>query len=594
MSADAFVATWSRSARWRGAANAFAIGLPLILAAATLGWRLRGATAAVVVLIAGIAITAGIAAIRNRRYDRRWLIRTLDTTRPDMEDSADLLLTPAAGLNPLQRLQQARLHQRLETAAAPALRPAWSTHAITAAAIIAITITAAALLWPARDGSAPLRIGPTATTASGPPQLISQSLRINPPAYIGVPMRESDRLTARAPMGSRLTWTLRYAPQPGAVALTLTTGERIPLIRNGDSWIASRRLAQSMLYRIDTAGPLNRIDAIPDTPPVIRVIDPERTLTAMTQGQKRWALSFEVTDDYGVAATARLRMIVTKGEGENITFTESAQSLTGSGDRARKRFSASLDIASSGLTPGNDIVAQLIVTDNRVPAPQIARSASLILRWPPDLGKESAGMDGMVRTVLPAYFRSQRQVIIDAEALQAQRRRLPAATFAAKSDSIGADQRALRQRYGELLGDETSEAPVLPTSDAAETPKLKAPALEAGHAADDGHDHGAPKTKTFGNAMDVLADYGHAHDETASSLDPESAAMLRDAVEAMRQSEFNLRQAAPDKALPHAYTALRLIKKVQQAQRIFLSRTGPELPPIDPTRRLTGDRTGLV
>lgn len=589
MSADAFIATWSRPARIRSTANAFAIGLPLAIAAAALGWRASGTTAALAGFTAALIVIAGIAAIRTRHFGRRWLIRQLDTTRPDMEDSAELLLADT-GLNPLQRLQQARLHARLEIATAAALRPAWATHAITAAWMIGAAITALAFLLPSTVGTAPLLPTAAAPTPSGPPHLVSQQLRIVPPAYTGLPPRTANRLDARAPTGSRLTWTLRYAPQPSDAELVLIAGQRLALTRSGDDWGTTRMLGASMLYRIDGTGPLHRIDSIPDTPPVVKVIDPERTLTLMTRGQQRWTLAFQVTDDHGVTPAARLRLIVTSGEGENISFAESSSVLTGSGETRLKTFRTSLDIAALGLTAGNDIVAQLIVSDNRTPAAHVVRSASLILRWPPDLGKEAGGMDGMVKTVLPAYFRSQRQVIIDAEALQAQRRKLPAATFSARSDSIGVDQNALRRRYGQLLGDENSEAPVLPTSDA-EPPKAET--FESGHTAADGHDHGPPNQKVFGNPMDVLADYGHAHDESASLLDPASAKLLREAVDAMWQSELHLRQGAPDKALPFAYVALRLVKKIQQAERIYLSRTGTELPPIDLTRRLGGDRKGL-
>ena len=61
----------------------------------------------------------------------------------------------------------------------------------------------------------------------------------------------------------------------------------------------------------------------------------------------------------------------------------------------------------------------------------------------------------------------------------------------------------------------------------------------------------------------------------------------------MWQSETNLRQAHPELALPYAYRALAFIKQVQQASRIYLARVGLELPPIDESRRLGGDRAGL-
>ena len=372
----------------------------------------------------------------------------------------------------------------------------------------------------------------------------------------------------------------------------------LSLARVGENWTATRTLTASLLYRVTPGGSttLHRIDAIPDTPPVIRAITPETTLTLMKPGQRSWPLSFQVTDDHGVAATARLRLIVTSGEGENITFREFSRPITGIGASKRRRFTASLDISALGLTPGNDIVAQLIVADNRSPAPQTVRGTSLILRWPPNLGKEAGGLDGMVKAVLPAYFRSQRQIIIDTEALIPQRRKLPDDTFTVRSDTIGVDQRLLRMRYGALLGDEAAKAPVLPTNDAPATDKPATEKPAETHTDDDGHDHGGEKPTVFGDVGNVLENFGHTHDESgvATLFDPETRALLRQAVDAMWQSELNLRQGAPEKALPHAYAALGFIKKVQQATRIYLSRTGPDLPPIDLARRLGGDRKGLA
>jgi hypothetical protein len=600
MTGEAFVKNWSRPARLRSTANDFAIGTPLAIAAGAIAYRLIGLPAALITLAATLALTAATAVWRTRRYDQRWLIRQLDSTRPYMEDSADLLLTPETTLNPLQRLQRNRLQARLADDTATSLRAQWRTNAIAAAWLTSLVLTAGILFWPSADGTAPLRPAPVTTVPAGLPQLVAQRLRITPPAYTGLPARDA-ALTARAPTGSRLAWTLRFAPQPSAVALVTTENRRIPLTRTGDDWSATATLDRSLLYRVTAPGvppgPLHRLDAIPDTPPAIRVIEPERTLTPMTIGQTRWTLNFDVTDDHGVVSAARLRLIVTAGEGENITFRETSRVIPGTGTAKRQRFDAILDVQALGLTPGNDIVAQLIVSDNRSPGPQVTRGPSLILRWPPDLGREAGGLDGMVKTVLPAYFRSQRQIIIDTEALIKQRRRLPGDTFLAKSDLIGVDQRSLRLRYGGLLGDETSEAPILPTSDAPAKPAVKPKEesdLPTGHAADDGHDH-TPKPTIFGDGASVLADYGHAHGESdgATLLDPATSGLLRQAVNAMWESELNLRQGAPEKALPFAYTALRLIKEVQKATRIYLSRTGPELPPLDLTRRLTGDRKGL-
>ena len=577
--------------RRRSLANDLAIAVPLVLAAAALAWRWLGTPAALAVLALGLALAAAVAVYRARRFDARWVVRRLDADRPDMEDSTDLLLAAPAALGPLQQLQRARLQARLADETGAALAPDWASRAIAATSAASLAIAAAAILWPAQRFGDTARPD-TAAAPGSPPQLVARQLRIVPPAYTGLPPRTVGDLDARAPQGSRLIWSITYKPTPTALDLTLLNREKHPFALRGDTFTLTQRLDRSMLYRIgtgETAATLHRIDAIRDTPPVIRVLDPERTLTLKAPSQRRWTLSFEASDDYGVSPTARLRLIVTKGEGENISFQERTTTITGNGPARKRHFSVSLDIAALGLTVGNDLVAQLTVTDNRSPGPQSMRGPSLILLWPPDQGVQGSGLDGMVKTVLPAYFRSQRQIIIDAEALQKARRGLPAVRFADRSNALGIDQSILRQRYGRFLGDEVSEEPTLPTSDAAETPAKT-------HADDDGHDHATPASGAVGRAEDVLADYGHAHDEAdaGSMVDPETGKILRQALDAMFESERNLRQGAPGKALPYAYVALRLIKKVQEATRIYLSRTGPDLPPIDPARRLTGDRTTLA
>jgi len=220
-----------------------------------------------------------------------------------------------------------------------------------------------------------------------------------------------------------------------------------------------------------------------------------------------------------------------------------------------------------------------------VPSPQSARSASVILRWPPDLGGEATGVDGMVRKVLPAYFRSQRQIIMDAEALLKQKRALASDRYLKRSDEIGVDQRILRLRYGQFLGEEAAGEPQAPPTNDPTT-------------ASDDHEHeGEPPTapSAFGQDNAVEQQFGHTHDEAeaATLLDPETRATLKQALDQMWQSELHLRQAAPDDALPYAYRALGFIKEVQQATRIYLARVGSELPPIDESRRMSGDRKDL-
>jgi len=597
MSADLLLSRWTRAARTRSLADDLLIGAPVALVAAALGWRLAGPVTGIVLGIAAIAVIAAFAARRADRFDSRWLVRRLDADRADMEDSADLLLADPTALAPLPRLQRARIEARLAAGAALDPRPAWSTRAIGVAWGFAMVAVAAILLFP-RAGNEPVTLAPSnedADAAPGVPRLVGQRLRIVPPAYTGLPPRDEASLDSKAPQGSRLVWTLRFVPQPASASLALHDGRHLDLHRAAGDWTVGRSLEASFLYRVVPAGstgspPLHRIDAIPDTPPRVKVLLPDRSLTIVTPGQRTWPLAFEVSDDYGVAATARLRIIQTQGEGENITSRERMMTVAGIGSPRRRRFTPTLDLAALGFAAGNDLVAQLIVGDNRAPGPQTVRSPSLILRWPSDLGTESGGLEGMVKKTMPAYFRSQRQIIIDAEALLKARRTMTADRFTAKSDGIGVDQRILRLRYGQFLGEEAEGGPKAPPT--ADAPTADAPAI--GTAAE--KPPAAAGGGALGGAEDVLSEFGHTHDEAeaATLLDPQTRATLKKALDQMWQSELHLRQGQPQAALPFAYKALGFIKEVQQATRIFLARVGPELPPIEESRRMTGKRDGIA
>ena len=441
----------------------------------------------------------------------------------------------------------------------------------------------------------------------GVPRLVAQRLQITPPAYTGLPPRHEGTLDAKAPEGSRLHWTLRFDPQPASAALVFHDGERLALVREGTDWTAHRTLAKSTLYRVVAAGTeaqppsrLRRLDAVPDRAPEVKVLAPDRGLSLVAPGQTHWRLAFEARDDYGIAGAATLKLTLAKGSGENIDFSERSLVLHGSGPATARRFTASLDLAGLGMAVGDDLIAQLSVQDNRAASPQPAQSPGLILRWPADLGEESTGLDGLVKKVMPAYFRSQRQIILDAEGLLKQKRGMPAERFGKRSDEIGVDQRILRLRYGQFLGEEAEGAPQPPpTNDAEDEHSDEDGHADEGAAAHDGHDHGAATSAAgagFGREADVLEAYGHTHDhaEAATLLDPETRATLKRALDQMWQSELHLRQGHPEQALPFAYKALDYIKQVQQATRIYLARVGPELPPIDETRRLGGDRSGLA
>ncbi len=607
--------SWQR-ARRRRAGITVLLALPWTLAATALTLRLAGFDAACVVGTLALLACAGVAVARARQFDRRWLQRQLDGSGRS-EDSADLLFADVARLNPLQQRQRAHVLATLERTM-PDLRPRWPRAALALCWIAGLAIALLALGWP-RSAGVSAGIGATATAptaAPGPLQLQSTRLQIDAPAYTGQATLTQNALDAKVAADSRLSWSLRFDRTPSKAWLQFHDGRRLPLREHDGQWQAQDVARAPVLYRVVSepalaSTRLYRLDVVPDRAPSVRVLEPAASLVLGTPGQRQWTLRFEASDDYGVAAQAKLSITTTQGSGENITFVQRSVTLTGSGAPTARRFAHTLDLAALGAQPGNDVIAQLEVRDNHAPSAQTGRSSSVILRLPTTEVALGAELEGRIKKTLPAYFRSQRQIIIDAEALIRQRRSLAADDFIKRSDAIGVDQRILRLRYGQFLGEESEGAPKAPpTSD---LPTSDAPTADAhdhdddhGHAQagahdDHDHDHGGAAGNgdtppVFGSATDVLSEYGHTHDhaEAATLLDPQTRATLKAALDQMWSSEGELRQGRPEQALPFAYKALAFIKQVQQAERIYLARVGPELPPIDEGRRLGGDRAGLA
>ncbi|MBN8887904.1 MAG: DUF4175 family protein [Rudaea sp.] len=595
-----------RTAAQRKLAIVALAALPLVVAAAVLAARIGGSIAAFVVVVLALAATAAIAWRAWCSVDEGWLARRLDASAVQMDDSAALLFHDGAALSELQRLQQMRVHACLAEINLD-LRPAWPWPRLFVACGVALVLLIAAATWQPSARSDTEQRSATAHNAAAATALVRTRIAVEPPAYTHVTPSDETSLDVKAPEGSRLRWSLRFDPEPQAAALVFHDGSRMALTRDGADWHGERALNASVLYRIALDGVpppaddrLHRLDAIADRAPEIRVLEPEKTLTVLDTQQKNWYLAFEADDDYGIAA-AELQITLAQGSGENVKFKEQTVALEGEpvgadGGVKHQRYRHRLDLAALGVAQGDDVVVRLAVSDNREPKPNITRSASFILRWPAQASQESAGLEGVVQKTMPAYFRSQRQIIIDSEALQSEKPKLDDKAFLARSDAIGVDQKILRLRYGQFLGEES------------ETHAQHAEAAE--QAADSAHEHGgehddhdehahAPRAgqeaATFGKEGDIVAEFGHVHDiaEAATLLDAETKATLKSALAEMWQAELHLRQGRPDEALPYEYRALDFIKRVQQSTRIYLERVGLELPAPDEARRLSGERKGV-
>jgi hypothetical protein len=556
---------WARGWRRRWAAVVLlAAGATGVLVGVTVGlWLPRGAVAA------GVLAAAALGSWLWRRRGRVTALavaRHLNRTVPALEESADLLLVVDTALTPLERLQRDRVARTLGALVQPPPLPRQALYLGGAYALVAL-LAAAGLSYaggsprhPATNAAGRAR---AAEAPPGPPQIVGVEVRLRPPGYTGRPERRARDWDLSAEVGAQVTWRVRTDRTVRALVFVTSEGDTLRLQpRDRTTYEGSITAERSFLYQvaIQDSGPAvlsdyHRLTVVPDEPPTLTIVHPDPR-TAIAPGSPLTVpLEVVASDDYGVAGAA-IVATVTAGSGEAVKFREQVLDFTSIVRHPDDRLLVLrrvLDLGALQMQPGDELYFYVLAHDRRTPQANAGRSDTYFITLTDTARVVLADLIGLAVTGLPEYLRSQRQIIIDTERLIAERARLTAPVFHDRSNGIGFDQHALRDRYGELAGDET-------VTDGTE------PTIE--------HEHDTP--------------------ENATLLAPTVKDKLQAALAQMWDAELRLRTYDPSGALPYEYRALALLKEAQQATRAYVQRTGFEPTPLEPDRtRLTGTLTGI-
>ncbi|MEM7762841.1 MAG: hypothetical protein AAF290_02070 [Pseudomonadota bacterium] len=556
-------------------------------------------------LVTQMAISASVAAAVFLLWSIvRWRTRAtparmaahLDRRYPELEESTALLQRAPGKLTAIAKLQYARAEQRLASLAqredllAPFRRGTPRTWALS---LLLAALVGQALAWSTFLNRQTIAAPTDVVSAT---RVAEIQFDVEPPAYMAMAPYRLTNPSVLVPAGSRLRVTLSLDARADRVVLRSDESEVAMFPAQGGLWQSRWRTATAMQYSIHAdAKPMQfadrrrsqLIDITPDEPPTVQWLTPEDRLVVLdNRTPTSLPVSLVATDDFAVARLA-MQVIRSAGEGEQVSFEQReidwSDALVDS--ESSVQIEKVIDLAALGAKPGEELYLSVVATDNRDTGGQRGESSTMIVRWRHDQRVADMTLDNAVIQVMPEYFRSQRQVIIDSEALFAAQPDLSVQEYNARAQRLANDQKALRLRYGRFLGEEQSGDPVAGPADA------------SGHYVGDGHDHAQDEFAAltvedrFGDAASAIGANAHTHDqeEQATLFDPETRGLLTTALRAMWASEGQLRQYRPGAALPHQYRALAFLKRVQNRSRVFVRRVGVSITPPDASRRLTGE-----
>ncbi|HTF18185.1 MAG TPA: hypothetical protein VK658_08945 [Chryseolinea sp.] len=554
--------------------------------------------------------------LRLFQIDEESMARYVNRQLPQLQESGDLLLREPGELTVLEQLQQQRAAKQFADLRGTLRLPHQLYRAVLA--LIAGTLIASVMIFAFDRASGrvslqePVRQRAPAIGPVLPGSVRQLSIQLSPPAYTHLKDNVSLTFPIAAPEGSQASWSVLFSAPVQNACIVFDGHDTLALHASGDRYAAQRKLVNSGFYQLmwqATDGQQKHSDFYPiqllkDVPPTLKIDNLEQFIQLEAAGKRSVDLHASLSDDYGLAR-AYLIATVSKGSGEGIKFREERLRFDAPARIEGKKLAATrhIDLAKLGLDPGDELYYYIEAFDNKTPSPNRARTETYFIALR-DTSEITTSVDpGLGVDLMPEYFRSQRQIIIDSEKLLKEKNRITRAQFNARSNDLAHDEKVLRLRYGEFLGEEFetsigpsagADAPVSSETDIVkqyghqhDTDEEHAARVEAPAKPGEQHSHGTAHAKD----EDPSKAYLHAHDseEEATFFTQSIRAKLKAAVTIMWDAELHLRLYTPEKSLPYQYQALKLLKEISQDSRIYVHRTGFDPPPLKEDKRLSGD-----
>lgn len=538
----------------------------------------------------------------------------LNRVHPQLQESSDLLVS-AKPLMGLQIVQQQKLLECFGNVMGQVRVPLNFGQPLI---VFLAGLISYVLLPIAAVSTNPIPIGIGASTGIDSvwitPEIEKISLTISPPPYTGIAEFSMQAHNLVAPMNSNLVWEVVFRGKVNDPQIIFGGLDSVALVGGWENTFAARkRFADNNFYQVTWRDERSilyqsqfyKIEIRKDQPPLAKVLDLPQFVQIGFGDPMRVSVLAELSDDYGITSSY-IVATVSKGSGESVKFREEKLSFDNGVRFSGKRANASrvIDLMNLGLEGGDELYFYIEVRDNMVPTHNVSRTETFFIALQDSSVAAVVADTGLGVDLLPEYFRSQRQIIIDTEKLLAEQRKIKRTDFNARSNELGYDQKALRLRYGQFLGMEDEAGIGVEANVSLEE---EDPLTKFGHQHDTKNEHNlvadkkavvteAPDHEKDEKNEDPLKAFLHEHDseDEATFFDQSIKAKLKAALALMWDSELHLRLYEPKKSLPFQYRILTLLKEISQDSRVYVHRVGFDPPPIKEEKRLTGDQEEIV
>ncbi|MFT4832448.1 MAG: hypothetical protein ACI815_002103 [Psychroserpens sp.] len=435
------------------------------------------------------------------------------------------------------------------------------------------------------------------------PVIKSQKLTIYHPAYTKLAKTVTSNMNIKALEGSKLVWEVQFDTILQGVSIEILE-KSYPMVEEDNEYSKKMFLQETGFYNFkfkDTdeatyISDLYVMEIVNDESPLIEIQGLKQFTSFDFSQNKVLNFKVELSDDYGVD-DSYIIATVTKGEGESVKFREERLTFDDKLSSGRKNqvLSKKIDLDQMKMEPGDELYFYVVAIDTKRPKVNTSRSETYFAVIKDTLTNQFAVAGTMGADLMPDYFRSQRQLIIDTEKLIADQNKITKEKFNFTSNELGFDQKALRLKYGEFMGDEVVESnKTTEEVNGGETASDSDPLKNYTHDHDGANEHNLVdddhSEQDDKKSKDPLESYLHNHDDPEEStlFTASLKSMLRQAMAEMWDAELFLRLYTPEKSLPFQYRALKLIQEIKNSARIYVHRIGFDPPPIKEDKRLSG------